>query len=75
MALANCAKCGGEVRLGAQRISVERRRGVAHYIVHLGKGCGSDDGYACAMVKPYPKRDEEKPWFQMIERWNAEQAK
>ena len=64
-----CKDCGGEVRLSAMKISINRKRGVAHSIVHYGKSCGSDKDYSCAMMKPYPKED--RPVDQMIDRWNA----
>jgi hypothetical protein len=57
----DCKSCGGKMRLTAIRMSVNRKRGVAHAIAHV-------------MLKPYPKLDADKPWFQMIERWNAANA-
>lgn len=68
----NPCSCGLPVRLGAIRITVNRRRGVSHYIAHQGpsNGCKEPDKWTCAMVKPYPKRDEDKDWFKMILSWN-----
>jgi len=62
------------MRLGAMRISVNRRRGVANYIEHMGgdRDCKASDGFSCAMLKPYPKRPEDRPSFAMIEKWNVQ---
>lgn len=82
-ALLPCA-CGEPVRLGAFKITLNRKRGVSHYISHrrggkfgdactpsvdAGGGVGRD--FICAMMKPYPKRDEDKPWVKMMLDWNA----
>ena len=76
MEIKDCPKCHGQMRLRGARMSVNRKRAVAHWIEHkrgeIG-GCDGAAGYSCAMVKPYPKADSDKPWFQMIERWNAAQ--
>jgi hypothetical protein len=64
--------CGREVRLGAYRITVNRKRGVAHYIAHIGDGtkpCVGGD-WGCAMLKPYPKNEDDKPWRQLLVRWD-----
>lgn len=69
----NC-KCGRPVRLGAERVSMDRRRGVYHYIAHTDNGtraCG--DSWDCVMFKPYPEQSE-KPWVKMLARWEAENA-
>jgi hypothetical protein len=73
MTLHPCPACGKSVRLGAYHLSANRKRGVGHYIAHMGgdDGCRQAVGYTSAMLKPYPKKDEDKPWFQMCERWNA----
>lgn len=69
----NC-KCGRAVRLGASRFRVNRKQGVYHYIAHQDGTpiCGGDVKWSTAMLKPYPTRDEDKPRFQMVQRWNAE---
>lgn len=74
--ISRCARCGREMRMGAIRLTVNGRRGVQHYLDHLGSGpkCGAADEFQAAMFKPYPPRDEDKPRFKMIERWNVEQA-
>ena len=72
MPLNNCI-CGLPVRLGGARITFNRKRGVAHYIDHQGQtSCQRTKEFTCAMMKPYPKKDEDKEWFKMIERWNKE---
>jgi recombinational DNA repair protein (RecF pathway) len=69
-----CAVCGGAMRLGTQRISVNRKRGVIHCIEHmLPKGCRANEGLCVVMLKPYPKRDEDKDSFKLIQQWNAAQ--
>lgn len=69
--------CGKEVRLGAIRITVNRRQGVAHHIAHIRSDapgepiCVSPRAFSCAAMKPYPLRDEDKEWFKLCARWNA----
>ena len=29
-----------------------------------------DKGWDCAALKPYPVREEDKPWAQLCARWN-----
>ena len=70
-----CAKCGRQMRMGAGHLTVNRKRGVYHYLDHRGIGPRCDAAADCGsiMLKPYPKIDSERPWYKMIERWNAEQ--
>ena len=72
MTINPCKLCGHEMRLGAHRIRSNGKRGVAHYLAHLaGPGdCQAPNEFTSVMLKPYPKRDEDKAWFQMIQRWN-----
>jgi len=72
MSLANCKKTGRPVRLSAMRISVNRKRGVAHCIVYMDGGVPEGD-WSCAAMKPYPKNEADRPSRQMIKRWNEEQ--
>lgn len=72
--IANCAKCGRQMRMGGARFTFNRKHGVGHYLDHIGFSCGSDKDFTASMLKPYPARDEDKPWFKMIARWNAAQA-
>lgn len=67
--------CGQPVRLRAQRITVNRRRGVRHWIEHLladspkrGGVCVPGD-WATVMLKPYPKAEADRPRVAMIQRW------
>lgn len=70
MTLLDCP-CGKPVRLGAIKITVNRKLGVSHYISHKdGSRCDNTNKWTCAMMKPYPRRDEDKPWFKMIAYWN-----
>jgi hypothetical protein len=68
----NCAACGKPVRLGGMKISINRRPGVTHYIAHLAgdKECDATRNYTCSAMKPYEKREEDKPYFKLIQRWN-----
>lgn len=71
MPLIDC-KCGKPVRLGAIKLTVNRRKGISHYITHM-------DGSLCrelnlmewqvSMLKPYPKNLEDKPYWLMMQRW------
>ena len=66
--------CGKEVRLGAQRITVERRSGVYHYIVHRDETDACDGPWTCIAVKPYPKDETQREYAKMIRRWNEHQS-
>jgi hypothetical protein len=73
MSINPCRACGATMRVGGNRISVNRKQGVMHYIDHmLVASCGSDKSFSCSMMKPYPTVDKEKPLFRMIEKWNLE---
>lgn len=65
-------ECGKPVRLRAQKITVNRHRGVTHWIEHMdgSQVCRSGE-WSCAMMKPYPKNEADKPWHQMRARWEA----
>ena len=69
----DCPKCGKPVRLGANRISVNRKRGVYHYIAHADGStfCYEPGEWSTVMLKPYPKREADRPRFQMCQRWEA----
>lgn len=69
MAVNNCTKCGGKIRLGAHRVSLNRRRGVYHYLAHMTGDCDTTKGWDCSMLKPYPEAGE-TPREKMVERWN-----
>jgi hypothetical protein len=67
-----CIACGQPACLRGNRISFGRKRGVAHYIDHVKLSeCRATAGWTVAILKPYPKREEDKPYWQMIQRWNA----
>ncbi len=64
--------CGKPVRLGAVRTRVNRRQGVFHYIAHadMSADCEHLKGWSCAMMKPYPKSVTDRPYAQMMARWD-----
>ena len=65
-----CPLCNGTVRLGATRVTVNRKRGVAHYIEHHDRNtnvCEGTKGWSVVMFKPYPKTDA--PYIEMMRRW------
>lgn len=69
----NDCRCGKPVRLGAFKITVNRRRGVSHYIAHMdGSLCRDLDTHlwTCCMLKPYPHAEGDRAYKQMIDRWN-----
>ena len=67
----NCP-CGVPVRLGAVKITVNRKRGILHYVAHTGStSCVIPKAFTCAMVKPYPKNEQDRPRVAMVERWNS----
>jgi hypothetical protein len=62
------------MRLAAMRITVNRKGGIAHWLVHEKEHrskCWAAKDYVCSMFKPYPADRNDRPWFKMIERWNA----
>lgn len=81
MTLLAC-RCGKAVRLGAFKMRVDRKHGISHYIVHqdgsrFTRDCqrngevGAGRDWICSTMKPYPKKDADKPWHQMMADWNA----
>ncbi len=64
-------RCGKPVRLGAVRITTNRKRGVVHYIAHADGSLLSGCDWSCSMFKPYPTADADKPWVQMLRRWES----
>jgi len=61
------------MRMGGERINVNRRGGVYNYLAHMGTtDCDAAKGLSTVMMKPYPKSDTERPSRQMVERWNDE---
>ena len=66
-------RCGKPVRLGAQRVSANRRRGVYNYIVHTDQTQACDGPWESVAFKPYPLAQEHKEYFKLIQRWEAHQ--
>ena len=67
--------CGKTVRLRGYRISVNRRRGVAHFLEHPDGTPPCIDGeWTCAAFKPYPKDTEESEWRRLLARWELAAA-
>ncbi len=64
-----CHLCNGAIRLGATRTTVNRKRGVIHYIEHQDRNsnrCEGTKGWSTVMFKPYPT---DAPYIEMIRRW------
>lgn len=55
-------------------MTVNRKRGVYHYIVHRDEtpACGGD--WTCIAVKPYPKIEADKPYAKLVARWEQMNA-
>jgi hypothetical protein len=72
MSLIDC-KCGKPVRLGALKIKVNRKSGVLHYIAHRDGSVDCEHltsgNWDSTMLKPYPRAEEDRPYFQMMQRW------
>lgn len=69
--MTNC-RCGKPVRLSATRIAANRRRGVAHSILHQSEGLPACGGpWVCAALKPYPKDEAQRESRKLIARWEA----
>ena len=65
----NCS-CGKEVRLRAYKISINRKRGVGHYIEHMdGTPVCVEGSWSCAALKPYPKIESERESRKMMSKW------
>lgn len=68
-------KCGKPVRLGAYKVSVNRKRGVAHYIAHADGSSNCEflasDVWACSMLKPYPLSPADREYAKLMSRWEA----
>lgn len=63
--------CGRNVRLRANIISVNRKRGVAHWIEHMDgtRVCVLGD-WGCAALKPYAKVESERPSRKLVALWD-----
>lgn len=72
MAINPCVQCGCDVRLRVMRVTVNRKRGVSHYLEHDNhfQPCDAVTGFACSMLKPYPPTGKQ-PCDAMLARWNA----
>jgi hypothetical protein len=55
--------------MGAQRVTIGRRRGVAHYITHTDGSRLCDDGWDCVSLKPYPNAENDREWIKLLQRW------
>jgi hypothetical protein len=68
-------KCGKPVRLGAEKISVDRKRGVQHYIAHAdgSRNCDflASGAWICAAFKPYPANPFDREYAKLLRRWDA----
>jgi hypothetical protein len=53
--LKDCPKCGKPVRLGAYRITINRKHGVGHYIIHMDGSPMHNPGWDCITLKPIPR--------------------
>lgn len=66
--------CGKPVRLGASPVRANRKKGVYHYIAHADFSADCEflkaGDWDCAMLKPYPKSETDKPYVQMMARWD-----
>jgi hypothetical protein len=71
MSLRDC-KCGRPVRLGGHKVRFNGRQGVFHYIAHTNGESPVGKEWSCVAFKPYPKDDADKPYRQMVNRWEAE---
>jgi len=67
-------KCGKPVRLGANRMTINRRQGVYHYIVHRDESPACNGPWDCVAIKPYPKVEADKPYAKLIARWEQANA-
>jgi len=70
VSLRDCS-CGKPVRLSASRVTVNRKRGVWHGIVHIGDSSMACDGpWDCVALKPYCKDETQREYAKLMRRWN-----
>ena len=70
--MTNC-HCGTPVRLRVIRVSVNRKRGVAHWIEHEDgtAACGAPNEWSCVALKPYPKDESQREYAKLKARWES----
>ena len=61
--------CGQAVRLRAMRVSLGRRRGVAHWIEHEDSSPACNGPWQCAALKPYVKDETQREYAKLKRRW------
>lgn len=64
-----CITCGKSVRLRAMKCTISRKRGVMHWLEHVDGSPLHEVGWDAVMLKPYPARDRDKPWWKMVQKW------
>lgn len=74
MIMNNCKECGKPIRLRAFKIRINGKNGVVNYIEHMDGEKMHSNEWEAVMFKPYPKKEEDRPATQMINRWNSENA-
>jgi hypothetical protein len=52
------------------KVTMNRRRGVAHYIAHTSSFCVAANAFTCVAIKPYPAKECDKEYFKLMARWN-----
>ena len=70
----NDCECGKPVRLGATRITLNRKRGVAHAILHQDGTAACHGEWVCIALKPYCKDIEQREYAKLVRRWEAKHA-
>lgn len=63
--------CGRAVRLRVVRISINRRRGVSHWIEHIDGTPACGGPWDCAALKPYPRDEAQRESAKLRQRWEA----
>jgi len=63
--------CGKQIRVRAMPISLNRKRGVTHWLEHddFTSVCIPGE-WSSAMLKPYPKNPDDRPKVKMFADWN-----
>lgn len=70
MSLNPCILTGRPVRLGANKLTIGRQKGITHYIAYLDNGKMPYGYWTCAELKPYHSEPDKREWKKLCTRWN-----
>jgi hypothetical protein len=53
------------------KVSVNRRRGVAHWIDHVDGTPACGGNWTCVALKPYARDESQREYAKLMQRWEA----